>query len=68
MEATREVVIPLFLVVQAGVDLVQHVVDDWVHCLSGYAIVLAFGTHIHNPVPRGSRNGGLVHVQDSHDV
>lgn len=64
----REVVIPLLQVVQTGIDLVQHAVDGGIHCLSSYVVVLAFGTHIHSPVPHGSRQGGLVHMQDSRDV
>lgn len=61
-------VLPLLQVVQTGVDLVQHAVDGGIHCLSGYVAVLVFGTHIHSPVPRGSRQGGLVHRQHSCDV
>ncbi|OWJ99092.1 hypothetical protein Celaphus_00009544, partial [Cervus elaphus hippelaphus] len=55
-------------VAQKGIYLVQHVVDGSVHCLFGSAVVLAFSTHIHSPVPRSSRQGRFMHLQDSRDI
>ena len=68
MEAARKVVIPLLHVVQTGIDLVQHAVDGGIHSLFGSAVILAFGSHIHSPVPRSSRQGRFMHLQDSRDI